>query len=99
LKKSFPWVQYGFANLFVRWNNITIDASKSRGAYGGEDVTNVLKQRESNELLNPRKGFSFVVKMSPSSTMLVNFLGMKNILEMCISDEIYILLEKILSDI
>ncbi|CAC5418349.1 XYLT [Mytilus coruscus] len=47
----------GFANMFVRWMNITIDSSKSRGAYGGEKISQVLRQREYSEMLNPKKGF------------------------------------------
>ena len=47
----------GFANIFVRWMNITIDSSKSRGAYGGENVSQVLRQREYSEMLNPKRGF------------------------------------------
>lgn len=46
----------GYANLFVRWENITLDPTKSTGAYGGEEIVDVLKQRESNELLNPKFG-------------------------------------------
>ena len=71
---------HGFANIFVRWNNITIDASKSRGAYGGEDVTNVLKQRESNELLNPRKGFfQAECRFRPKYTFLKYFSSKGNL--------------------
>lgn len=47
----------GYAHLFVRWENMTIDPSKSSCAYGGENITEVLKRRESSELLNPRPGF------------------------------------------